>query len=137
MTHRTAAELDAALNHFRDAPRDAGTLELVVSRPAVDERKVLDEGELDLELGLVGDSWLERGNGRAPDGSADPDKQLNVMNARVAAFLAGSPQRRQRRRLGRGGLPGGEGGIRQAFSSRCKRVHNARRWRPRTRERAL
>ena len=94
MTHRTSAELDAALDHFRRAPKHVGTVELVVRRPAVDRREVLDEGEPDLTLGLVGDTWIERGSSRTPDGSAHPDMQLNVMSARVVAFLAGDPERR-------------------------------------------
>jgi hypothetical protein len=94
VTHRTADELHAAVPYFRRSPKDAGTVELVVRRPAVGEREVLDEGELNLALGLVGDSWIKRGSNRTADGSPDPDTQLNVMNARVIAFLAGSPDRR-------------------------------------------
>lgn len=48
------AELEAALDHFRTAPRDAGTVELVVRRPAVDEREMRalagDQLYLDLDL---------------------------------------------------------------------------------------
>lgn len=94
MAHRTMAELETALDHFRAAPRDAGTVALVVRRPAVGEREVLDEGRLDVKFGLLGDSWIERGSSRTPDGTAHPDMQLNVMNARVVAFVAGEPERR-------------------------------------------
>jgi len=48
----------------------------------------LEEGELDLVEGLVGDTWKLRGSSRTPDGAAHPDMQLNVMNARVVALLA-------------------------------------------------
>ena len=44
----TTAELEAGLDYIRQAPRDAGVLELIVRRPAVDGREVLEEGELDL-----------------------------------------------------------------------------------------
>jgi hypothetical protein len=40
---------------------------------------------------LVGDGWLARGSKSTPDGSADPSAQVTLMNARVAALLAGPP----------------------------------------------
>ena len=92
--HLTTDELDACLDHIRQSPTDIGTVELVVRRPAVDEREVLAEGTLDPAVGLVGDTWIERGSGRTEDGSAHPDMQLNVMNARVAGLLAEDPDRR-------------------------------------------
>jgi hypothetical protein len=79
--HRTAEELDAFVEVLRRAPADAGRLELVVRRPAVGEREVLEEGELSREAGLVGDTWRSRGSKRTEDGSAHPDMQLNVMSA--------------------------------------------------------
>jgi hypothetical protein len=86
--HLTTAELEAGLDEIRRSPKDAGTLELIVRRPRVDEREVLEEAELDTSEGLVGDSWKERGSSRTPDGSAHPDMQLNVMNARAVALVA-------------------------------------------------
>jgi hypothetical protein len=93
--HLGAEELEAGLEEILRSPADAGTVELIVRRPAVDEREVLEEGELDLEVGLVGDTWHLRGSKRTADGSAHPDMQLNVMNARVAALVAAGPERRQ------------------------------------------
>jgi hypothetical protein len=91
--HRGTAELEAGLEEIRRSPRDRGRLELVVRRPAVDEREVLDEGVLDPAEGLVGDTWNVRGSRRTPDGSPHPDMQLNVMNARLAALVAGDVAR--------------------------------------------
>ncbi len=88
ITHLTTAELEAGLDHIRQSPKDVGTLEMIVRRPRVDAREVLVEGELDLELGLVGDTWLERGSSRTADGSAHPDMQLNVINARLLDLVA-------------------------------------------------
>ncbi|MBE2238176.1 MAG: MOSC domain-containing protein [Caldilineaceae bacterium] len=84
----TTAELEAGLDYIRQAPRDAGVLELIVRRPAVDGREVLEEGELDLRGGLVGDTWQARGSSRMPDRSPHPDMQLNLINARLIALLA-------------------------------------------------
>ena len=86
--HLTTAELEAGLAAIRQSPRDGGTLELIVRRPAVDGREVLAEGELDLQQGLVGDTWSERGSSRMPDRSPHPDMQLNIMNARAIALIA-------------------------------------------------
>jgi hypothetical protein len=86
--HLTTAELEAGLDEIRRAPRDEGVLELIVRRPQVDEREVLDCGELSLELGLVGDGWITRGSSRTPDGSSHSDMQLNIMNSRVTALVA-------------------------------------------------
>lgn len=91
---RRTAELEAFLPVLRDAPRDVGTLELLVARPAVGERVVLPEGVLDPGVGLVGDTWLERGSTRTGDGRSHPDMQLTAMSARMIGFLAGSPERR-------------------------------------------
>jgi len=93
MEHRTMEELEAGLEEIRRSPRDEGILALIVARPRVDERRVLEEGELCLVEGLVGDSWKLRSSSRTADGSAHPDMQLNVMNARAIALLAQAEER--------------------------------------------
>ena len=92
--HLDRASLNGAIDEIRAAPADDGTLELIVARPAEDRRAVLAEGVLDPAVGLVGDNWIERGSRHTPDGSSDPDSQLNVMSARVVALLAQDPERR-------------------------------------------
>ena len=92
--HLTASGLEHGLDHIRSSPTDVGRLELIVRRPAVDEREVLDQGELDLAEGLVGDTWRMRGSSRTADGSAHPDMQLNVINARLSGLIAVDPDRR-------------------------------------------
>jgi hypothetical protein len=94
--HLTAEELEAGLGEILLSPKEEGVLELIVRRPRVDEREVLDEGRLDAAEGLVGDSWKQRGSSRTPDGSPHPEMQLNVMNARVLALVA---QQRERWKL--------------------------------------
>jgi MOSC domain-containing protein YiiM len=87
--HRTREELERGLDEVRRAPKDDGVLELIVRRPAENGREVLEVGQLDVAVGLVGDNWLTRGSSSRPDKSAHPDMQLNVMNARAAALVAG------------------------------------------------
>jgi hypothetical protein len=89
-------ELEAGLDDVRASPSDEGILELIVARPAVGERAVLDVGALSLEVGLVGDTWDQRSSTRTPDGGPHPDMQLNLINARLSALIAaeGTPEHR-------------------------------------------
>ncbi len=80
-------DLDRHLDDVRAAPRDGGRLELIVRRPAEDEREVLETAELDPGFGLVGDGWRLRGSGSTPDGSADPATQLTLISTRVLAAI--------------------------------------------------
>ena len=70
--HLDTPALEAGLDEIRNAPRDNGTLELIVRRPAVDAREILDEAELSTAEGVVGDTWNVRGSGRTADGSSAP-----------------------------------------------------------------
>ena len=88
MKHATMAELEAGLENIRQSPTDTGVLALIVRRPQVEAREVLEVGELDQVEGLVGDNWKTRGSSQTADGSAHPDMQLNIMNARVIALVA-------------------------------------------------
>jgi hypothetical protein len=91
--HLTLQELEAALEHLRQAPKDEGVVELIVCRPDIDRREVLDEAELDVEKGLIGDNWLVRGSRKTLDGSAHPEMQINIMNSRVTALVAQEKER--------------------------------------------
>src|SRR3981081_984011 len=82
--HLTTTELEAGLDEIGRSPKDSGVLEMIVRRPQVGEREILQEGQLDLAQGLVGGSWSTRGSGRTPN----PEPQLTVRNARVAALVS-------------------------------------------------
>ena len=86
---RTTEELLAGIDEIRRAPRDAGTVLAIVRRPAVDQRELALEADLDVDDGVVGDTWRARGNRHTPDGAADPLAQVTVMNARFARVIAG------------------------------------------------
>jgi len=91
----STAELEQGLDNILASPKDDGVLELIVKRPAVDQRESVAEAKLDIEQGLVGDNWKERGSRHMPDGAADPEMQLNIMNTRVASLVADDPSRRE------------------------------------------
>jgi hypothetical protein len=86
--HLTTSELEAGLAGVHRSPKDSGVLEMIVRRPQVGEREILEEGQLDLADGLVGDSWKIRSSKRTADGSPHPEMQLNLINSRLVALLA-------------------------------------------------
>jgi hypothetical protein len=93
ITHLTREQLEAGLDEIRRAPSEQGTLTLIVRRPAVGQRELMEVGELSVAEGLVGDTWSKRGSTRMPDGSRHPDMQLNIMGSRAIELLAQSPDR--------------------------------------------
>jgi MOSC domain-containing protein YiiM len=83
--------LEEGLGAVLAAPKEIGALELIVRRPAVDEREVVDTAELDLEVGLVGDNWGSRG--RSGGRPASTEAQITVTSARAIDLVAGSRDR--------------------------------------------
>jgi hypothetical protein len=93
LTHLSTSELETGLPRITSAPRYEGVLELIVRRPAVDLREVVEAAYLDLDKGLVGDSWIHRPSRSTPDGSPHPLMQLNVMSSRAISLIAADPER--------------------------------------------
>lgn len=85
--------LDAGLEHIQASPKTSGSVQLIVRRPDRNEREVLESAQLDTEEGLIGDNWRTRGSSSTADGSAHPDMQINLMNARVIELIAGDRSR--------------------------------------------
>jgi hypothetical protein len=91
--HLSRERLLAGLGQIRGSPQDGGGLVLIVRRPAAGERDLPAEAVLDQAAGLDEDNWLTRGSTSTPGGSADPRRQVTVMNARVAELVAGGTGR--------------------------------------------
>ncbi len=91
--HASKKQLEATLPHIQAAPTDAGPVELIVCRPANNQRKVLTEALLDPETGLQGDNWLQRGDPSATNQTAYRNMQINIMSARAAAAIAQNKSR--------------------------------------------
>lgn len=89
----TEQQLIDALDSIRQSPSNRGIIRLIVRRPARAERECIERAELDPVAGLVGDNWSTRGSSRTTDGTAHPDMQLTLMNARAAAAIAGPEER--------------------------------------------
>jgi hypothetical protein len=86
-------QLESHLAVLEPSPADGGAVRLIVRRPTAGQREVLEDGELDVAAGLVGDNWRERGSSRTSDGAAHPDMQITLMNARVIDLIAGDRSR--------------------------------------------
>jgi hypothetical protein len=89
MSQRSLQALESALNEVREAPPSAGTLKLIVRRPAENERELVAQGRLDLNEGLIGDMWSRKPSSSRGDGKPNPDAQVTVMSARSAELVAG------------------------------------------------
>jgi len=93
--HLTTEELQSGLDHIRRSPKDEGMLDLIVRRQAINEREVLEQAELDLIQGLIGDTWNRRRSTSTPDGSPNIEMQITVINSRVAALISREQSRWQ------------------------------------------
>lgn len=91
--HRSYEDLETEFASSRRSPADAGAIELIVRRPADDEREVLEEAQLDTVHGLVGDKWRADEMAHATDGEISLHAQITLMNARVTALVAGTRER--------------------------------------------
>ena len=88
------AELEAGMADVLQSPQDDGAVQMIVARPANEERVLLEAGEFSLTDGLVGDNWLTRGSRHTEDGQALPDAQVTLMNGRYLNLIAdGNPDR--------------------------------------------
>lgn len=85
--HLTREQLDTGWA-AGSSPTEVGTVDLIVRRPDIDQREVLDEGELIVGEGLAGDNYLARGSNATDDGSAHPEAQLNLMSTRALDLVA-------------------------------------------------
>ena len=54
--HLSMEELEAGLEHIRQSPAENGIVKLIVQRPNVDQRELVDSAELSVDDGLVGDN---------------------------------------------------------------------------------
>lgn len=85
VSHLTSEQIQAGMEHVSGSPADSGTVVKIVRRPDMGLREIVEEGVLDVDLGLVGDNWMSR--------STDPVGQIAVMNSRFLSLIAQSEQR--------------------------------------------
>jgi MOSC domain-containing protein YiiM len=64
-------------------------VELIVRRPAIGAREILEEATIDPAVGVVGDTWNIRPSSSMPDRTPHPEKQVTLMGVRAVAAVAG------------------------------------------------
>jgi len=85
--HLSMEALQAGLPLVQQAPSGNGRLTMIVSRPAVDERVMLDTAVLTHANGLEGDTWREREKKYFPDGHVEPDRQITLVSIRALKVI--------------------------------------------------
>ncbi len=85
--HLNTDELEAGLEEALTSPIDEGIVNLIVCRPDVGQRKVLQSAEFSLEIGLVGDNWSKKPYSKSPDGGPHPEMQVTMINSRVLDLI--------------------------------------------------
>jgi len=81
-------QLQAGLDHVLGAPADGGRVELIVARPAEEQRQLLQRARFEPGRGLTADIWSVRPTSKT--GAPNPDAEVTLMGARPAALVAGS-----------------------------------------------
>ncbi len=93
MNHTTTRELVDGVSKILDSPQDHARVDMIVCRPGIGERRILQSGYLDEIVGLVGDNWSVRRKTEAQEDLPHPGKQLTIMNTRVIELIAGKKER--------------------------------------------
>ncbi len=83
--HLSRDELELGLEEIARSPADNGVVEMIVARPAVNERLVLEVADLDVATGLAGDCWCRN--------DKNPETQLTLINSRLIALVARERER--------------------------------------------
>ena len=91
--HLDLERLEAGLDEIRRSPADGGTLLMIVRRPGIDQREVVEDGSLDIAVGLTGDSWQDRPSSSSADGGPHPLAQVTIINSRMLDLVARSRER--------------------------------------------
>jgi MOSC domain-containing protein YiiM len=89
VSYVTVTVLESGVDEIRRSPTDEGRVELIVRRPAENQRETVSEAILDCAMGLVGDAWHKRAR------PARFDNQLTLINSRAALLVAGRADRRE------------------------------------------
>ncbi|MEM7056700.1 MAG: MOSC domain-containing protein [Pseudomonadota bacterium] len=89
---KSMAELEAQLPDILAAPKDNGTVDMIVVRPAHGDRLTPQSHPLSLAHGLKGDHWNQGCHVMLPDGRPSPEVQICIMPSRVIRAVAGGPE---------------------------------------------
>lgn len=88
--HRSREDLTALLPEITAAPKEAGTVDMLVIRPESGMREEREEALFTLAGGVEGDHWAKGCWLTTGDGKPHPDVQICIMNSRCIEAIAGS-----------------------------------------------
>ena len=86
---RSLSELMTELPNILSAPKDDGTLEVIVMRPDEDQRVVPDSFAVTVADGLPGDHWIHGTGIALEEGVGNPGAQICMMMAGCIGAIAG------------------------------------------------
>ncbi|MEM9757568.1 MAG: MOSC domain-containing protein, partial [Pseudomonadota bacterium] len=86
---RSRAELNRALPHILDAPKNDGRLDLIISRPGHGAREMPARVAVSAAAGIAGDHWAQGCWLTDDSGAPHPDVQICMMMSRVIGAIAG------------------------------------------------
>ncbi len=89
---KSMAELETHLPDILAAPKDNGSVDMIVVRPSHGERLTPDSHELSLAHGVKGDHWNDGCHVTLADGRPSPEVQICIMPSRVIRAIAGGPE---------------------------------------------
>ena len=88
--HLSREQLEAGLEEISQSPKEQGTLDMIVRRPKVGVRDIVENGVLNKDVGLEGDNWKTRGGSERP---AKLETQITLTNSRAIQHIAQSKGR--------------------------------------------
>jgi hypothetical protein len=94
MNPKSIQDIEARMQYLLEAPKDRGTLKMIVIRHSSNERREVASCRVSLKGGADGDHWAQGCWKSLPDGSPDPDVQLTLMNYRMLEVLSEDASRR-------------------------------------------
>jgi MOSC domain-containing protein YiiM len=86
---RSLDDLRELLPSILSAPKDNGTLEMIIMRPDHNQRVVPDSVDVRAVDGVSGDHWISGSGYALEDGTGDPNAQICMMMASCIRAIAG------------------------------------------------
>ena len=85
VSHLSREQLEIGLEKISQSPKDQGTLDMIVRRPKIGVRDIVENGVLNKDVGLEGDNWKTRGGSERP---AKLETQITLTNSRAIQHIA-------------------------------------------------
>lgn len=93
MEYVVLSEIETRLEWVLEAPSDTGSVEMLVVRPAVNQRESLGKVMFSPERGVAGDNWETSCWKKLENSQSDPDVQVAIMSARMIGVLTNDKMR--------------------------------------------